>query len=165
MSWRTAIRFFYADAYPGKSPGELIEVVFSDWLFRMATLRLAQLHAAAGGRSFVYEVCLPAPADDGAFGACHGFDVPLTFGNFGDERSARTLGLGDPPPEVLEVSRRIRTAWTSFAETGDPGWSAFRAGRQNAQLFDVVTAETDGIEATSEALWRPHRFAEVDLLR
>jgi para-nitrobenzyl esterase len=155
----------YRAAYPGKSPGELIEVVFSDWLFRMATLRLAQLHAAAGGRSFVYEVCLPAPAENGAFGACHGFDVPLTFGNFGDGMSARTLGPGEPPAEVLRVSHEIRTAWTSFAKAGDPGWSAFRAGDQNARVFDVEGAEVDGIEATSEALWRAHRFAELDLTR
>jgi para-nitrobenzyl esterase len=153
----------YRAAYPRKAPGELIETVFSDWLFRMATLRLAQLHEAAGGRSFVYEVCLPAPAENGAFGACHGFDVPLTFGNFGDERSARTLGLGEPSAAVLKVSQEIRTAWTSFAKTGDPGWSPFRASDQNAQVFDVTSAETDGIEATSEALWRSHRFAELDL--
>ncbi|MBO0692534.1 MAG: carboxylesterase family protein, partial [Acidimicrobiaceae bacterium] len=153
----------YRKAYPAKSPGELVEVVFSDWLFRMATLRLAQLHQAAGGRSFVYEVGLPAPAENGAFGACHGFDVPLTFGNFGDERSSRTLGLSEPSAEVLEVSQQMRTAWTSFARTGDPGWSAFRAEDQNARIFDVNTTETDGIEATSEALWRTHRFAELDL--
>lgn len=153
----------YRAAYPGKSPGELIEVVFSDWLFRMATLRLAELHHAAGGRSFVYEVGLPAPGENGAFGACHGFDVPLTFGNFGDQRSASTLGPGGPTAAVLEVSRRIRSAWTSFARTGDPGWSPFRAGDHNALVFDVTTAETDGIEATSAALWRAHRFAELDL--
>lgn len=153
----------YRKAYPAKSPGELVEVVFSDWLFRMATLRLSQLHQAAGGRSFVYEVGLPAPAENGAFGACHGFDVPLTFGNFGDERSSRTLGLSEPSAEVLEVSQQMRTAWTSFARTGDPGWSAFRAEDQNARIFDVNTTETDGIEATSEALWRAHRFAELDL--
>ncbi|MCL2394504.1 MAG: amidase family protein [Acidimicrobiaceae bacterium] len=151
----------YRKAYPAKSPGELIEVVFSDWLFRMATLRLAQHHAAAGGRSFVYEVCLPAPAENGAYGACHGFDVPLTFGNFGDSRA---LGPDGPTAEVLEVSRRIRTAWTSFAKTGDPGWSPFRAADQNAQVFDATTAETDGIEATSQALWRGHDFTEVDLI-
>lgn len=153
----------YRAAYPAKTPGELIEVVFSDWLFRMATLRLAQLHEAAGGRSFVYEVCLPAPGEGGAFGACHGFDVPLTFGNFDDERSARTLGPDGPTAEVLEVSHRIRSAWTSFARLGDPGWSPFRADAQNARIFDVTIAETDGIEATSQALWRSHRFAELDL--
>jgi para-nitrobenzyl esterase len=154
----------YRFAYPEKSPGELIEVVFSDWLFRMGTLRLAQLHRAAGGHSFVYEVCLPSPAENGAYGACHGFDVPLTFGNFDDERSALTLGTGGATAEMRAVSQQIRTAWTAFAATGEPGWSLFRADDQNAQVFDVTTAETSGVEATSAALWRRHRFDTLDLV-
>lgn len=150
----------YRAAYPKKSPGELMEVVFSDWLFRMATLRLAQHHSGAGGRSFVYEVSLAAPAEGGAYGACHGFDVPLTFGNFGD---ARSLGPGGVTPDVVEVSGQIRRAWTGFAKTGDPGWSPFRPGDGNAQIFDVASGETSGIEAASQALWRDHRFGACDL--
>jgi para-nitrobenzyl esterase len=154
----------YRAAYPEKSPGELIEVVFSDWLFRMATLRLAQLHQAAGGRSFAYEICLPAPAENGAYGACHGFDVPLTFGNFDDERSARTLGIGAPTEDMRAVSSRIRNAWTAFATTGEPGWSPLRADDQNAQIFDAITGEANGIEAASRALWQRHRFDTLDLV-
>ncbi len=157
----------YRAAYPEKSPGELIEVTFSDWLFRMATLRLAEHHVAAGGRAFLYEVRQPAPAEGGRFGACHGFDVPLTFGNFtglGSDYSAQLLGEGPPTPDVLAVSTAIRAAWTGFAKTGDPGWSPFDADRQNARLFGGDAIETDAIEDRSARLWKRHRFAEMDLV-
>jgi para-nitrobenzyl esterase len=59
----------------------------------------------------------------GAFGSCHILDVPLVFGNFG--AGLALLLMGDtPPPEAAALSRPMRTAWTSFAADGDPGWPA-----------------------------------------
>ena len=48
----------------------LFELVNSDWLFRMPTLHLAQAHAAAGGKTFLYQVNFEAT--EAGFGACHG---------------------------------------------------------------------------------------------
>ena len=56
-------------------------MVRSDWLFRMPSLHLAEAQAAAGGRAYFYELTWPAPGMGGGFGACHGLDVPLVFGN------------------------------------------------------------------------------------
>jgi para-nitrobenzyl esterase len=157
----------YRVAYPGKSPGELIEVAFSDWLFRMGTLRLAEHHVAAGGRTFVYEVTLPAPANDGAFGACHGFDVLLTFGNFenlGSDFSAALLGDAPPSKAVRRASEAVRGAWTGFAATGDPGWAPFDATRHNARLFGEEPEEADALEERSAAIWARHRFAALELV-
>jgi len=157
----------YRAAYPEKSPGELIEVAFSDWLFRMGTVRLAELHVATGGRAFVYEVTLPAPANGGAFGACHGFDVPLTFGNFdnlGADFAAVLLGDAPPTPVVRRTSEAIRAAWTRFAKTGNPGWAPFDPARRNACLFGEQVSETDALEERSAAIWARHHFAELDLV-
>lgn len=157
----------YRRAYPEKSPGELVEVVFSDWLFRMGTLQLAADHVAAGGRTYVYEVTLPAPANDGAFGACHGFDVPLTFGNFenlGSDFAAILLGDGPPSPAVRRTSEAIRAAWTGFATSGDPGWAPFDPARRNGRLFGEEATETDALEERSAAIWAHHRFGELDLV-
>ena len=71
----------YREAFPAAGPEELYELVNADWLFRMPTLHLAQAHAAAGGRTHLYELTWPAPGFGGALGACHGLDVPLVFGN------------------------------------------------------------------------------------
>src|SRR5690348_17389264 len=59
----------YREAYPGADADTLFELVHSDWLFRMPALHLAQAHAAAGGRTFLYQVSYPASGD---LGACHG---------------------------------------------------------------------------------------------
>ena len=46
----------YRKAYPGRRAGGLFELVFSDWLFRMPTLHLAQAHAMSGGTTYLYEL-------------------------------------------------------------------------------------------------------------
>ena len=111
-------------AFPGAGPEELYELVNGDWLFRMPTMHLAAAHAAAGGRTHVYELTWPAPAMGGALGACHGLDVPLVFGNLGAGEPG--LLIGDPAPVEAEVlSARVRAAWTAFADGGDPGWPSY----------------------------------------
>ena len=56
----------YREAYPGADAETLFELVNSDWLFRMPTLHLAQAHAAAGGRTFLYQVSYPASGEASA---------------------------------------------------------------------------------------------------
>ena len=62
--WSGSLR----DAYPGADDDQLYEIVNSDWLFRMPSLALAEAHAAAGGRTYFYELTHPVPA----------WTVPLT---------------------------------------------------------------------------------------
>ena len=115
----------YREAFPAAGPEELYELVNGDWLFRMPTLHLAEAHAAAGGRTHVYELTWPAPAMGGALGACHGLDVPLVFGNLSSGQPA--MLIGEPPSAEAEaLSAWIRAAWTAFAADGDPGWPVVR---------------------------------------
>lgn len=51
----------YREAFPAAGQEELYELVNADWLFRMPSLHLAQAHAAAGGRTYLYELTWPAP--------------------------------------------------------------------------------------------------------
>jgi para-nitrobenzyl esterase len=151
----------YRAAYPQAPAERLFEVVHSDWLFRMPSLHLAQAHAEGGGRAYLYELTWPASADGGVLGACHGLDVPLTFGVFG--------GLGQqligptPPPEAEALSARLRSAWTAFAATGDPGWQAYDTARRLTHLFDTEPAVTTYPEEASRRLWQDHTFAPLPL--
>ena len=52
----------YRKAYPNADASGLFEVAFSDWLFRMPTLHLAQAHAMSGGTTYLYELAAQAPA-------------------------------------------------------------------------------------------------------
>lgn len=152
----------YRDGYPAAGPEELYELVKSDWLFRMPSLHLATTQIAGGGRAHLYELTWPAPGMGGVLGACHGLDIPLVFGNL--DRGQPAALFGDPPsPAAEELSTRMRTAWTSFAAHGDPGWPAFDAERRLTQVFDTRPAVTAYPEEVSRRLWRDHSFTAMGL--
>jgi para-nitrobenzyl esterase len=143
----------YRDAFPGASAERLHELVHSDWLFRMPTLHLAQAQAAGGGLAYLYELAWAAPANGGMLRACHGLDGPLVFGNLDKGFAARLIG--PPPfPAAEEVSAQFRTAWTSFAATGDPGWPAYDPGQRLTRVFDLPSAITAYPEEASRRLWQ-----------
>ncbi|MCX5561644.1 carboxylesterase/lipase family protein [Streptomyces sp. NBC_00038] len=152
----------YRAAFPLAGPDELYELVNSDWLFRMPSLHLAQAQTAAGGRAHVYELTWPAPGMSGVFGACHGLDVPLVFGNLSDTQAATLIGE-TPTPEAEALSAHIRNAWTAFATHGDPGWPAYDDARRLVQLLDTQPTVTAYPEDNSRVLWQDHVFSALPL--
>ncbi|WP_405923610.1 carboxylesterase/lipase family protein [Streptomyces sp. NBC_00035] len=168
----TALRVFapgpdgarrYRDAFPLAGPDELYELVNSDWLFRMPSLHLAQAQTAAGGRAHVCELTWPAPGMGGVFGACHGLDVPLVFGNLSDSQAAMLIGE-TPTPEAEALSAHIRSALTAFATHGDPGWPAYDPAQRLVQLFDTPSTVTTYPEEESRVLWQDHVFPALPLI-
>lgn len=153
----------YRDGYPAAGPDELYELVNSDWLFRMPSLRLAEAQTAAGGRAHVYELTWSAPGMGGVLGACHGLDVPLAFGNLRSGQPAALIGES-PSPAAEELSSRIRTSWTAFAAQGDPGWAPYDAERRLTQLFDTRSTVTAYPEETSRLMWQNHFFPALPLI-
>ncbi|MFC4586949.1 carboxylesterase/lipase family protein [Sphaerisporangium corydalis] len=152
----------YRDAFPAAGPEELYELVHSDWLFRMPSLHLAEAQTAGGGRAHVYELTWAAPGMGGAFGACHGLDVPLVFGNL--DRGGPAQLIGGPSPEGEALSARMRAAWTSFAVGGDPGWPAYDTGRRLVQRFDTDPAVTAYPEEASRLIWQDQAFPVLPLI-
>ncbi|MEV4173631.1 carboxylesterase family protein [Nonomuraea sp. NPDC049709] len=153
----------YRDAFPGAEPELLGELVRSDWLFRMPSLRLADAQAAGGGRVHAYELTWASPVMGGALGACHALDVPLVFGNL-DSGMGRFF-LGDSAPaEAESVSADFRRTWTAFAAGEGPGWAAYEPGRHLVRLFDTQPSVVPYPEETSRRLWSAHRFGELPLL-
>ncbi|TMR13601.1 carboxylesterase family protein [Nonomuraea turkmeniaca] len=150
----------YRAALPAADAGELFELVQSDWLFRMPSLHLAEAQAAGGGRAHLYELTWPAPGMGGMLGACHGLDVPLTFGVFDAGLGAGLMG-DQVSPEGEALSQHIRTAWTTFAATGDPGWPAYDPEHRRTQVLDTEPAVTTYPEETSRRLWQDHTFAPL----
>jgi len=153
----------YREGFPSAGPGELHELVNSDWAFRMPTLHLAEAQAAAGGHVHVYELTWPAPGMGGILGACHGLDVPLVFGNLDRGLPAALIGAS-PDPEAEALSGRMRAAWTSFAAGGDPGWMPYDSEQRLVQLFDTRPAVAPYPEETSRRIWQDHAFPVLPLL-
>ncbi|WP_369241342.1 carboxylesterase/lipase family protein [Streptomyces sp. R21] len=168
----TALRLFapgpdgarrYRDAFPAAGPDELYELVNSDWLFRMPSLHLATAQITGGGRAHVYELTWPAPGMGGVFGACHGLDVPLVFGNLSSGQPAVLIGES-PSPAAEGLSADLRTAWTAFAAHGDPGWPAYDVEHRLTRLFDTRPTVTAYPEETSRLLWQGQSFPALPLL-
>ena len=153
----------YGSAYPDADAELLHELVCSDWLFRMPSLRLAQAQAAGGGRGHLYELTWESPAMGGVLGACHALDVPLVFGNLSGGLADLLIGE-NPPPEAETLSAEFRAVWTGFASGRAPGWPAYDPHRRLVRVFGTETADVSYPEETSRLLWQSHPFAELPLL-
>jgi para-nitrobenzyl esterase len=152
----------YRKAYPDADPGRLFELVFSDWLFRMPTLHLAQAHAASGGRTFLYELRAEAPGSGGVFGACHALDVPLVFGQQG---SLGVMLTGEQPPaEFTVLGDLMRTEWLRFGTCGEPGWPVYGSERRTTRIYDLQPDVAPYPEEASRRLWERHQFDALDLV-
>jgi para-nitrobenzyl esterase len=151
----------YRKAYPDADAGRLFELVFSDWLFRMPTLHLAQAHAASGGRTFLYELRAEAPGSGGVFGSCHALDVPLVFG---DPGSLGVALIGDQPSaEFRALGDLMRSEWLRFAECGEPGWPVYGTERRTTRVYDLQPDIAPYPEEASMHLWERHQFDALDL--
>ncbi|GAA3162687.1 hypothetical protein GCM10020001_104110 [Nonomuraea salmonea] len=126
----------YRAAFPQAGPDELVETVYSDALFRMPSQKLAEANAAAGGTSYLFELCWAAPALGGILGACHSLDVPLAFGTLDSPVGTKLIGEL-PTPEAIALSSELQEAWVRFITTGDAGWPAHRPGEHLTRVLDV----------------------------
>jgi para-nitrobenzyl esterase len=150
----------YRKSYPAADANALYEVVFSDWLFRMPTLHLAQAHAVSGGTTYLYELTAQAPA--GPFGACHALDVPLVFGAYGGGIGAILTG-DNPPAEFVALGDTMRREWLSFATAGVPGWPAYGTEQRTTRIYDLQPDIVSYPEETSMRLWERHQFDALGL--
>ncbi|MEU7837996.1 carboxylesterase family protein [Nonomuraea sp. NPDC049129] len=152
----------YRAAYPGADEERLYELVHSDWLFRMPSVRLAEARQKHG-RAHLYELTWPAPGMGGdLLGACHGLGLPLTFGNLTAGSAGLLIGQ-DPPPAAAELSAQVRAAWIAFATTGDPGWPAYEPQNQHTWIIDTKPDIAAYPEETSRELWAGHAFGPLAL--
>ncbi|MEU7747549.1 carboxylesterase family protein [Nonomuraea sp. NPDC049158] len=153
----------YRAAFPDASAEDLFELVQTDWLFRMPTLHLAEAQAAGGGRAYLYDLTWQSPGTGGLLRACHGLDGPLLFGTYDAHLGPVTIGP-EHTAEARALTAQIRTAWTAFAATGDPGWPAYDSRQRLTQVFDTTPSVTSYPEETSRRLWQDHTFEPLPLL-
>ncbi|WP_031003729.1 carboxylesterase/lipase family protein [Streptomyces sp. NRRL F-5727] len=118
----------YRAALPHAPVRDVHLAVFGDLLFGEFAHRLAEAHAAAGGRTYLSRFDRRRGGADGAaVRAWHCADIPFAFGNHDDPRLSFLIG-GTPTPEDRSMARRMVRAWADFATTGDPGWTPLAAG-------------------------------------
>jgi len=112
-----AIVTTYEGALATTDTNEIWAALFSDIQMQVPADAMRNAH---GARWPTYSYLFSWPAVNPQLGACHGIDIPFTFGNFVDGW-AEFVGVDDT---ARSVGRAMRDAWTSVARTGDPGWPA-----------------------------------------
>jgi para-nitrobenzyl esterase len=115
-----AVIVAYAKALGTDVPATVWEAIFSDAEMQLPLRAMLDAHPHA----FTYLFAWPAPK----VGACHGIDIPFTFGNFVDGWDD-FVGADD---DASALSGQMRDAWAAFARTGNPGWPEYPA----AMVFD-----------------------------
>lgn len=139
----------YRTAYPQLSDLDLAVELLSDAMFRMATSLVAEAHAAAGGRTWLFDFTWRNPAG----GTGHSVDVPFVFG-IPDSRFA-VRQLGSPVPDSFgALSDAVRKSWTSFASTGDPGWTRYEPSTRISRIWDNAITESPLSVAPSLPIWK-----------
>ncbi|MFC8509515.1 carboxylesterase/lipase family protein [Streptomyces sp. NPDC057411] len=115
------------DAYRAAAPeAPVLDVylaVFGDLLFGEYSNRLAEQHAAGGGRAYLSRFDRRRTGPEGTVRAWHCADIPFAFGNLHNSDLAFLIG-GAPTAADRDLSARMVRAWADFARTGEPGWAA-----------------------------------------
>ncbi|GAA3398299.1 carboxylesterase/lipase family protein [Streptomyces roseoviridis] len=149
----------YRAAMPGAPVLDVYLALYGDLLFGEYGNRLAERHAAAGGRAFLSRFDRRRTGPGGVVRAWHCADIPFAFGNLGDERLAFLIG-GAPTAEDHRLADRMVRAWADFAATGDPGWPAVDGGGPGlpAHVWRTEEGDQDDKPTVPRSLW-----AGVDL--
>lgn len=122
----------YAASRPGASAGDLLAAILTDLAFRRETVRLADAHTAAGGRTHVYEFDWASGVP--GLGACHALELSFVFDTL---TSAEPLTGPNPPQQLAD---EMRAAWVSFATSGGPGWVAWDPDKRPVRSFGMPSS-------------------------
>ncbi|AKA01762.1 carboxylesterase [Streptomyces noursei ZPM] len=108
----------YARQLPGATPGRVAIAAKTDAEFRNGALEIAEHHATAGNRTYVYQFDYAAPGADNPLGACHCSELPFLFGTFDDYPDSPMLGRPDAAARALGDA--FADAVTTFVTSGTP---------------------------------------------
>jgi para-nitrobenzyl esterase len=139
-----AIVATYEAALGATDTNEIWAAVFTD---KEMAVPAAAMRGAQRARAPVHAYLFGWPAATGGLGACHGIDIPFTFGNFVDGW-AEFVGLDD---DARALGRALRDAWVAFARTGEPGWppapAVMRFDRSSSVVDDPLRARLASLTA------------------
>lgn len=146
----------YRASRPDAKPADVAFAITTDHMFRIPAVRLAEAHAEAGGRVWMYLFTWRSRAFGGALGATHALEIPFAWNNLDKSGVATFLGEGETPQPLAD---RMHAAWTAFAHAADPNcdalpaWETYGAERRAVmELGDRVGPLADPA-AAERALW------------
>ena len=128
----------FIDIVPEDNPWPVAELL-NELMFRGPAIEMAQRHAAAGGRTYMYY--WTKALKDPIYGACHGSEVAYVL------NTGRQIKMGDDHNPALAAE--VQQMWVNFATTGNPStpahyWPAYEATqRATMVLGDTIKLLND----------------------
>ena len=128
----------FLDIVPEDNPWPHAEFL-NDLMFRGPAIEMAQRHAAAGGKTYMYY--WTKSLSDPIYGACHGSEVCYVL------NTGLQIKTGDVHNPVL--ASEVQQMWVNFATTGNPStpahyWPAYESQqRATMVLGDTIKLVND----------------------
>lgn len=113
----------------------------NDLMFNGPAIEMAQRHATAGGRTYMY--MWGKPLSDSVYGACHGSEVCYVL------NTGRQIKTDEEPDSALAA--QVQQMWVNFAATGNPSigghyWPAYESTQRATMLLgDSIRLEDDPV--------------------
>jgi para-nitrobenzyl esterase len=148
-----AVLAAYRRARLGTRPSTALGDLYTDWLFALPCLELAEAQAGHGRPAYVYQFDWQSP---GGFEACHCLELPFVFDNLGDWSGAPMLDGADREA-ASQLARLMQRAWAAFALTGDPNhdalphWQRYDLTRRVTMRFDTVVGPVGDLAGRTTA--------------
>ena len=142
---KNASRFL--EIVPDDNPWPVAELL-NDIMFRGPAIEMAQRHAAAGGRTYMYY--WTHPLKDPIYGSCHGSEVCYVL-NTGEQ-----IKSGDDYNP--ELASEVQQMWVNFAATGNPStpahyWPSYElTQRPTMVLGDTISLAKDPLKEQRELI-------------
>lgn len=119
----------FLDVVPEDNPWPVGELL-NDLMFRGPAIEMAQRHAAAGGKTYMYY--WNKSLSDPIYGACHGSEVSYVL------NTGRQIKSGDQHNPVLAAE--VQQMWVNFATTGNPStpshyWPAYETTQRATMVL------------------------------
>jgi carboxylesterase type B len=148
-----ALEVYRKVSRPDAGEPELLQAAWTDWAFRVPTLRLLEAHSPHPGATYAYEFSWRSPSLP-ELGATHALELPFVFDALEafvaamppEENPAGT----EPPQELADTMHR---AWLDFAAHGDPGWPRYDTIHRTTMRFDTLSEAVDDLAGPEREMW------------
>jgi len=152
----------YAKRHPNLPAPELFATIRTDGMFRLPSLRFAELHSKHDAKAYVYRFDWQ-PTPEAPYAAAHCIELPFVFGNFADWDAMAVppaMLAGGNRTAMTRLSKAMQTAFVNFAKTGNPNhsgipeWKPWTRANRDSLVFDAQTKAVTGLDDAIEKTWR-----------
>jgi carboxylesterase type B len=137
----------------------IVEAGWTDWAFRMPTLRLVETRVASTPSvpTWLYEFRWESPGLPAGMGSAHGLELPFVRDDLEALKAlpGNEVWVGGNPPAALATA--MHSAWVRFATTGDPGWPRYDLATRKTMIFDTACEVVSDAAAPERQAWKGHR--------